>query len=85
MVISSGWAFAVMASVNPEAEQGRHDEHHEAGSFGQQGARVVSARIYARVALIAAHGRVLGDSEHPESSLENHAGRPEIPLTSLCV
>ena len=48
-------------------------------------AHVPSAGTQARVTLIAADGRVPGDSVQPASGLENHAGRPEIPLTPPCI
>ncbi len=41
-------------------------------------ARAAGRRTGARVTVVAADGRVLGDSDHDPSTMENHAGRPEI-------
>lgn len=38
----------------------------------------VAANLDARVTVIAADGRVLGESSEPSAGLENHAGRPEV-------
>ncbi len=44
-------------------------------------ARAAGRRTGARVTVVAADGRVLGDSDHDPSTMENHAGRPEIRET----
>ncbi len=41
-------------------------------------ARDAGRRAGARVTVVAADGRVLGDSAHDPATMENHAGRPEI-------
>ena len=41
-------------------------------------ARAAGRRTGARVTVVAADGRVLGDSVHDPTTMENHAGRPEI-------
>src|SRR5919106_1777974 len=37
-----------------------------------------SKDIGARITVIAADGRVLGDSDEPSSQMENHRNRPEV-------
>jgi two-component system phosphate regulon sensor histidine kinase PhoR len=45
--------------------------------------RELKRTVHARVTIIAAHGRVLGDSDHASASMENHRDRLEVQQADL--
>jgi two-component system phosphate regulon sensor histidine kinase PhoR len=71
-----------------ETELGRHavliaERAAEQWATGPSGrldalAKEVGGNIAERVTLIAADGTVLGDSDHDPTTMDNHAGRPEV-------